>query len=422
MKKKIKKKRIVAIIGLGYVGLPLATELGKKFEVVGFDLNKNRINDLKKFKDANNEVTKKDLLKSKNLNFTNNVNNIKKCDTFIVTVPTPLTKNKKPDLTSLKVASKIVGKCIKKNDLIIFESTSYPGTTEDFCVPLLEKYSNLKFCRDFFVGYSPERINPGDKKNSLVNTSKVVSGCNAQTLNEVYKIYSSIIRSEIFRAKSIKIAEAAKIIENTQRDLNVALMNEFYLLFNKMNINIYDVLDAASTKWNFLKFTPGLVGGHCIGVDPYYLTYIARKNKYNPQIILAGRKINDSMPNRIYLDIKRYFLKKKIIEPKILILGATFKENCLDVRNSKSIELYYLLKKNKFFVNIFDPTIDKNIIYFKNFQLKKQLKKNFYDMIILTVGHTNFLKKGKKYFDRFGKKNYVFYDFKNTFGSFENLK
>tara|TARA_B110000008_G_C16968056_1_gene562812 strand:+ start:772 stop:2010 length:1239 start_codon:yes stop_codon:yes gene_type:complete len=409
------KKIKISVIGLGYVGLPLAYELGKKFKVLGIDANRERINQLKKYFDKNLEISKKDLKKCKYLTITNNYKKLSTCNVHIVTVPTPL-KNKKPDLSLLKKACSKIALYLKKNDIVIFESTSYPGTSEDVCVPILEKISKLKFKKDFSIGYSPERINPGDKKHSLINSNKIISASDKKTLDKVYKIYKSIIKAKLHKAETIKVAEAAKIIENTQRDINVALMNEFYLLFNKMEINFDDVLKAANTKWNFLNFTPGLVGGHCIGVDPYYLTYIAKKNNYDPKIILAGRKINDSMPEMLKTKIYSFFKKKSVKNGKILILGATFKENCLDIRNSKSIELYKLLKKNRLIkTDLFDPLLIKNKINIKGIKIKEKLKKNYYDLIISTVKHDLIVKKTKKYFDNFGKKNYEFFDFKNVF-------
>lgn len=301
----------ICVIGLGYVGLPLAIEFGKKFKTVGYDNDFIRVKNLNKKIDSNNEVSKKDFLKSKKILFSNKIEDIRESNFFIITVPTPVTKNKKPDLRIIIEATSIVAKKLKRNDIVVFKSTVFPGFTEDIAVPILERFSGLSFNIDFFCGYSPERINPGDKEHTLRNITKVISGSNPKTLAIIKKVYQSILISKTFSARSIKIAEAAKVIENTQRDLNVALINELTQLFAKMNLNIYDILKAASTKWNFLKFTPGLVGGHCIGVDPYYLTHKARQIGFDPRVILAGRKINDDMSKFYIKDFLKKIKKKK---------------------------------------------------------------------------------------------------------------
>ncbi len=346
----MKKSTKISIIGVGYVGLPLALAFSKKFSTVGFDLNKNRIDELKNGYDSFNDQKKKDLLKNTRLLFSSSTKDINSSDYFIITVPTPVNNQKIPDLKPLISASKIVGKNMKKKSIVIYESTVYPGCTEEVCVPLLEKYSGLKFNHDFFCGYSPERINVGDKKHRLENIKKIVSGSNINSLNKINSLYSNIIKAGVHKAETIKVAEAAKVIENTQRDLNIALVNEFSLIFDKLNIKTDQVLNAAATKWNFIKFSPGLVGGHCVGVDPYYLTYKAKKVGYNPKVILSGRKINDNMSKNVCDKILKLVrvndIKRK---PHLLILGYGFKENCSDIRNSKVIDLvnHFLKKKNK---------------------------------------------------------------------------
>ena len=335
MKKKIKNLKL-AVIGLGYVGLPLALEFSKKKKVIGFDINNTRINELNSGVDKNLEFKKKNLLSSKKIKFTNKIEHLRSANCFIITVPTPINNKKKPDLKPLLDASKMIGKIIKKGDIIIYESTVYPGCIEEVCVPELEKFSKLKFNLDFFCGYSPERINPGDKKHTISNIKKITSGSTKEIAKVIDALYNEIIKVGTHKTSSIRIAEAAKVIENTQRDLNIALINEFSILFKKLNINTDEVLNAAGSKWNFLPFKPGLVGGHCIGVDPYYLTYKAKKVNYNPKIILSGRKLNDNMGNYVALELIKKMKQKniKIKKSKILISGLTFKENCPDLRNS----------------------------------------------------------------------------------------
>ena len=409
------KKNILGIIGLGYVGLPLAYEFSKYFKVVGFDINKNRIKELKKNFDENNEFTFQKLKNSK-VKYTFNPNDLNICNIFIVTVPTPILKNKNPDLKPLINSSSLVAKYLKKNSIVIYESTVFPGCTEEVCVPILNKYSGLKYNVDYFCGYSPERINFGDKKHTLTTIKKITSGSNLKTANIVNKLYSKIISAGTYKAKNIKVAETAKAIENTQRDLNIALVNEFAMIFDKLNIKTKDVLNAALTKWNFLDFKPGLVGGHCIGVDPYYLTYKSKKIGYNPKLILRGRKINDEIPKYISNKISRKIKKNS----RILFLGATFKSNIPDYRNSKAISLYKLLiKKNK--VDIFDPLIDA-AKFFKDEKIKmiKKIKKNYYDIVIISVQHNKIKKMGIKKIFIFGKKNFLFFDIFDLFQSKNN--
>ena len=406
------KKNILGIIGLGYVGLPLAYEFSKYFKVVGFDINKNRVKELKKNFDENNEFTFQKLKNSK-VKYTFNPNDLNICNIFIVTVPTPILKNKNPDLKPLINSSSLVAKYLKKNSIVIYESTVFPGCTEEVCVPILNKYSGLKYNVDYFCGYSPERINFGDKKHTLTTIKKITSGSNLKTANIVNKLYSKIISAGTYKAKNIKVAETAKAIENTQRDLNIALVNEFAMIFDKLNIKTKDVLNAALTKWNFLDFKPGLVGGHCIGVDPYYLTYKSKKIGYNPKLILRGREINDEIPKYISNKISRKIKKNS----RILFLGATFKSNIPDYRNSKAISLYKLLiKKNK--VDIFDPLIDA-AKFFKDEKIKmiKKIKKNYYDIVIISVQHNKIKKMGIKKIFSFGKKNFLFFDIFDLFQS-----
>tara|TARA_A100001011_G_C14275655_1_gene829081 strand:+ start:375 stop:1646 length:1272 start_codon:yes stop_codon:yes gene_type:complete len=412
-----KKKLRISIVGLGYVGLPLAVSFSKHYKVFGFDLNKYRINSLKKGYDETLEVNRGIILKSQNLTFTKNLKDLKKCNCHILTVPTPIDKFNKPDFRNLISASKMIGKILKKKDTIIYESTVYPGATEEICVPILEKNSNLKFNVDFFVGYSPERMNPGDKKHNVENIIKVTSGSNEVTANFVNKLYRSIVKAGTYKASSIKVAEAAKVIENTQRDINISLINELSLIFNKLNIDTEEVLRAAGTKWNFLPFRPGLVGGHCIGVDPYYLTYKSKKLGYNPKIILAGRNLNDNMSthiaNKLFLKMKEK--KIKIVNSKILIMGLTFKENCPDIRNSKVFDLAKHLKKSKAKISVYDPWVNNKIQKLKEVNLIKKPKKKYFDCIILAVSHSIFKKMGIKKIKNLTKSNHIIFDLKYIF-------
>ena len=403
-------KKII-IIGLGYVGLPLAIEFAKKFQVLGFDISKSRVNELKKGIDINGEFTSSEILKTK-LKFTYSKTDLIDSDFYIITVPTPLKKNNKPDLEPLKNASILVAKNIKKGDIVIYESTVYPGCTEEDCVPILEKNSGLEYNVDFFCGYSPERINPGDKKRKLSNIKKVVSGSNSKITKIINDLYAKIITAGTYIAPSIKVAEASKIIENVQRDVNISLMNEFALIFEKLDIDTKEVLAAASTKWNFLNFKPGLVGGHCIGVDPYYLAYKAEKSGYKPKVLLNGRKVNNNISKNIFKSINKQCVNSNIDLKKceILILGITFKENCSDTRNSRVVNLYNHFKKLNKNIDVYDPYADESEVYrFSGIKLIDTIEKK-YDVVVLAVAHDDFLKID---FKNILNKNYVLYDVKS---------
>jgi UDP-N-acetyl-D-galactosamine dehydrogenase len=408
----------LSIIGLGYVGLPLAVAFSRKFSVICYDNNSNRINQLKEGIDETLEVKKKDLKNNENLIFTDNVNDLKKSNCYIITVPTLVKKNKTPDLKPLIKATNLVGKFLSKKSLVIFESTVFPGCTEEVCVPLLEKKSGLKYNQDFFCGYSPERINPGDKKHNILNTIKITSGSNKKISNLVNKLYNQIVLVGTYKAESIKIAESAKIIENIQRDVNIALINEFSILFNKLNIDTLQVLKAAETKWNFLPFKPGLVGGHCIAVNPYYFTYRARKVKYFPKVILSARKVNNGMANYVVMQLIQKMKEKKINinNSKILIMGITFKENFADMRNSEVFNIIKKLKKYSCKINVYDPFINLNEAkkFIKDIYIEK-LKHNTYDGIIIAVAHNQFKRFGLNLIAKLGKKKKVIYDLKSIF-------
>ena len=411
-----KTKIIISIIGIGYVGLPLSVGLSKKYKVIAYDSNKRRIQSLLKNNDTNNEIRFKS---NKNLQFTNNKADLFNSNVYIITVPTPVDNNNNPNLKFINNATKLVSKFIKPNSLVVYESTVYPGLTEEHCVPLLEKHSNLKFIKDFNVGYSPERINPGDNIKTIQNIYKLISASNYKSLKLMHKIYSSVT-PKIYECSSIKIAEAAKVIENSQRDINIAFINELFLIFNKLNINLNEVLDAANTKWNFLNFKPGLVGGHCIGVDPYYLTYKAQKNLYFPKVILSGRKINDEMfmhYSNYYLNLlKSKFNNLKNI--KILILGFAFKENCSDFRNTQVYNVIkYLYKRKLTKIDVYDNLVDEKLIY-KNYKIKilKKLNKK-YDSIFLIVPHKKIKNFTLKYIKTLLKKEYVIFDPSNSWRS-----
>ena len=413
MNYKIKK---ICIIGLGYVGLPLSIEFSKYHKVIGFDTDSQRVRELNNFYDRNNEFKKSQLKKQKNINFTSEVNHLINCNIYIVTVPTPVKKNKSPDLNPLIQSSKLVGKFLRKEDIIIYESTVYPGCTEEVCVPILEKKSQLIYNKDFFCGYSPERINFGDRKHKLTTIKKITSGSNSKIANIIDKLYSQIIKAGTYKAESIIIAEAAKVIENTQRDLNIAYMNELSMIFNRLKINTQKVLNAAGSKWNFINFKPGLVGGHCIGVDPYYLTYKSKKIGYNPKLILKGRVINDQMPKYIFQKIKKIIKNKN----KVLFLGATFKENIPDFRNSQSLSLFKLIKK-KFQADLVDPLIDTEL-FFKSEKLKisKKISNKKYDAVIVAVKHDKIKEFGMNKIISVSKKNAVLIDIFNLFKSKNN--
>ena len=409
---KIKK---IAVVGLGYVGLPVAIEFGKKREVIGFDINKDRINLLKKAEDPTLAVDKKDFKEAIYLNFTNNADDIKDCNIFIITVPTPVDENKKPNLYSLEKSSETVGSLLKKGDIVIYESTVFPGATEEICVPILEKNSKLKFNKDFYCGYSPERINPGDKTHTLSKIKKITAGSTSEIATEVDELYKEIIVAGTHKTKNIKEAEAAKIIENTQRDINIALINELSLIFNKLGIDTESVLEAAATKWNFLPFRPGLVGGHCIGVDPYYLTFKANEIGYNPEMILAGRKLNDGMGLHVANEVSKLMTKKKIqiMKSNILIMGFTFKENCPDHRNTRVIDLIKIFKSFGCNVDVYDPWIDKKKVIneYKIEPIDKPIN-NKYDVIVIAVAHDEFKLMNEKQIRSYGKNNHILYDIK----------
>ena len=416
MFKYIKNNNIkIAVVGLGYVGLPLLNEFTKKFKCIGYDYKKERIEELKSNYDRTNQINKISLNK---LNFSYNLKDISKCNVFIVTVPTPIDKFNKPDLKHLKSATESLTKILKKKDIIIYESTVYPGCTEDICAKIIEKKLKFKLNKDFFLGYSPERISPGEKQMNLRNIVKIVSGSNLEVTNFIDLLYKKIIKTT-YKCNSIKVAEAAKVIENTQRDLNIAFVNELSKIFAKLELNTQEVLDAASTKWNFIKYTPGIVGGHCIGIDPYYLTHISKKNNYDPKVILAGRKINDGMGAYIVKNFFKLFKKKKINKKvnKILILGLTFKENCPDTRNSKVFDIINLLNKKKCEVDVFDPNVKENELEKTQvqFNLIKKIKKSYYDGLILAVKHKDFETFSPSMVKSFCKKNNVIYDLKNFF-------
>ncbi|CAI3159937.1 UDP-N-acetyl-D-glucosamine 6-dehydrogenase [Acinetobacter calcoaceticus] len=383
----------IAIIGLGYVGLPLAVEFGKKGPVIGFDINQKRIDELKSGQDHTLEVTPEELQQSQHLSFSANLDDLEQSNFFIVTVPTPVDQVNRPDLTPLRKASETVGQALKKGDIVVYESTVYPGATEEVCIPILEKVSGLKFNEDFFAGYSPERINPGDKVNTLTKIKKITSGSTPEVANTVDAVYASIITAGTHKATSIKVAEAAKVIENTQRDLNIALVNELSVIFDRIGIDTLDVLEAAGSKWNFLPFRPGLVGGHCIGVDPYYLTHKAEEVGYHPQVILAGRRINDNMARYVARNTIKLMLQNGIdvLRAKVGVLGVTFKENCPDIRNSKVADL---IKELEFWgaqVVVADPWADADEVRHEyGIELGKVDAQNPVDSVIIAVGHNEF--------------------------------
>ena len=423
MVNQFKKSNLsIAIIGLGYVGLPLAVEFGKKFSVIGFDINNQRINSLNQGYDETLEISKSELKSAKSLSFTSDKDLLAKSNIYIVTVPTPIDKFKRPNLGPLIKASNMIGEFLSKGDLVIYESTVYPGATEEDCVPILEETSNLEFNKDFFVGYSPERINPGDKNHKLKDIKKVTSGSTKQAAAFVNKLYEEIITAGTYKAESIKVAEAAKVIENTQRDLNISLINELAIIFNAMNIDTESVLKAASTKWNFLPFKPGLVGGHCIGVDPYYLTHKAQELGYHPEIILAGRRLNDGMSKFIVGEFVKTLAQKniKINNANILVLGLAFKENCPDIRNTKIIDVVDELKGFNCNIDIYDPWVNSEEVM-KSFKIKPvlSLKEKSYDGVIIAVAHKEFLKMGLKKIKTHCKSSHIIYDLKHIFDKSE---
>jgi UDP-N-acetyl-D-galactosamine dehydrogenase len=405
----------IAIIGLGYVGLPLAVEFGKKFETLGFDINKGRVTELLTGTDATLECSSEELAEATKLSYSADVDSLKNCNVYIVTVPTPIDEHKQPDLTPLIKASEILGNVVSKGDVIIYESTVYPGATEEECLPVVEKFSGLSFNKDFFAGYSPERINPGDKEHRVTNILKVTSGSNEEVAEFVDSLYRSIIIAGTHKASSIKVAEAAKVIENTQRDVNIALINELSIIFNKLDIDTLEVLEAAGTKWNFLPFRPGLVGGHCIGVDPYYLTHKAQSVGYHPEMILAGRRLNDGMGAYVVSQLVKNMLKKKIQvdSANVLVMGLTFKENCPDLRNTKIVDIVRELKEYNINVDITDPWCSNEEAQHEyGLSVIKEAKKGCYDAIILAVAHDEFKVMGSENIHALGKGLHVLYDLK----------
>lgn len=405
----------LSIIGLGYVGLPLAVEFGRKRSVIGFDINQRRIDELRTGNDLTLETTKEELSEAKYLSYTTSINDLHSSNCYIITVPTPIDEYKRPDLTPLIKASETVGEVLKKGDIVIYESTVYPGCTEEDCVPVLEKYSGLKFNQDFFCGYSPERINPGDKEHRVTTIKKVTSGSTPEVADLVDALYNEIITAGTHKADSIKVAEAAKVIENTQRDLNIALINELALIFNKMGIDTEAVLKAAGSKWNFLPFRPGLVGGHCIGVDPYYLTHKAQAIGYHPEIILAGRRLNDSMGAYVVAQLVKAMTKKRIhVEgAKVLVMGLTFKENCPDLRNTRVVDIVAELKDYNCHVDVHDPWVSAEEAQHE-YGIKpiKEPAEGGYDAIILAVAHQQFKEMGVSAIRSLGKSNSILYDLK----------
>ncbi len=405
----------VCVIGLGYVGLPLAVEFGKRYPTVGFDINQKRIAELEKGQDLTREVEPELLKQAEHLSFTTQIEEARDCNVFIVTVPTPIDNFKTPDLNPLISASGTVGLVIAKGDIVIYESTVYPGATEEVCLPVVEKVSGLKFNQDFFAGYSPERINPGDKEHRVTNIMKVTSGSTPESAAFIDRLYSSIITAGTHLASSIKVAEAAKVIENTQRDVNIALINELSLIFKKLDIDTLDVLEAAGTKWNFLPFRPGLVGGHCIGVDPYYLTYKAQSLGHNPEMILSGRRINDGMGEHVAESVVRLMTRRRIhvVDARVLILGCTFKENCPDIRNTRVVDLVQTFETYGAHVEIHDPWADSEEAEQElGIRLLQQPEAGAYDAIVLAVGHQEFRELGAEAIKAFGKPNHVLFDVK----------
>jgi len=413
----------IGVVGLGYVGLPLAVAFSKKFDVIGLDIDESRILELNQGNDSTLEVDSSELNASSRIVFTSDTQDLEECNFIIVTVPTPVTLDNIPDLDPLINASKAIGKILKEGTTVIYESTVFPGATEEICAPILEKESNLRLNTDCYVGYSPERINPGDKDHRISDIIKVTSGSTPEIAEVIDQLYSSIIAAGTHKASSIKIAEAAKVIENTQRDINIALINELSIIFNNLNIDTQEVLEAAGTKWNFLPFQPGLVGGHCIGVDPYYLTYKSEEMGYSPKVILAGRNLNDDMGSFIASRLIEAMEEKKInIESaNILVMGFTFKENCPDTRNTKVIDIIQNVSKLVSRVDCYDPWVDSNEVK-RKYQINQidELKNDEYDAIVLSVAHKKIIKLGSKKIRKFGKVNHVLYDLKYLFNKDES--
>lgn len=406
----------LCIIGLGYVGLPLAVEFGKKISTIGFDINQGRIDALRQGVDSTLELDADELAQATQISYTTNEADIKNRDIYIVTVPTPINESKQPDLTPLEKASALLGRVIGKNAIVVFESTVYPGCTEEVCVPIIEQHSGLKFNQDFFAGYSPERINPGDKQHRVHNITKITSGSTPEVAEYVDQLYRKIVVVGTHKASSIKVAEAAKVIENTQRDINIALINELALIFKRLDIDTIEVLEAAGTKWNFLPFRPGLVGGHCISVDPYYLTHKAQQVGYNPEVILAGRRINDGMGTFVAESVVKMMTQRKshVVDSNILIMGLTFKENCPDLRNTRVIDIINELKNYNANVHVYDPWADAAEAQHEyGLELITEPKPNSYDAVILCVGHTKFRELGVDAIRALGKPNHVLFDVKH---------
>ena len=410
-------KKKIAVLGLGYVGLPLAVEFSKHFTVVGYDLSAQRINELRNHYDVTLETTEEQLRNVGDLTYTDQPSELASCDVYIVTVPTPVDSNKKPDLSYIVGASEMVAPLLNGGDVVIYESTVFPGATEEVCMPILQSISGLKYNVDFFLGYSPERINPGDKEHSLTKILKVTSGSNSATADFVDSLYSTIITAGTHKASSIKVAEAAKVIENTQRDLNIALINELAIIFERLDIDTEEVLSAARTKWNFLDFRPGLVGGHCIGVDPYYLTYKSQQLGYEPEVILAGRRINDSMGEYIANQLVREMLGNEInlVGARVLVMGLTFKEDCPDIRNTKVTDVINALRGYSISVDVYDPWVDKESVTLEGIELVGDVEVGAYDAVVLAVKHRCFLDLGAEKIRRFCKGEGVVYDLKSAF-------
>ncbi len=410
----------IGVVGLGYVGLPLAVEFGKLYETTGFDIKADRIAELKKGRDSTLECSTEELRSARKLKYSTDIKDLRKCGVFIITVPTPIDRYNRPDLTPLEKSSETVGKALKKGDVVVYESTVYPGCTEEICIPILERVSGLKFNKDFFAGYSPERINPGDKEHRLPSIKKVTSGSTPEVADFVDKLYSSIVRAGTHKASSIRVAEAAKVIENTQRDVNIALINELALIFNRLGIDTEEVLLAAGSKWNFLPFRPGLVGGHCIGVDPYYLTHKAQEIGFHPEMILAGRRLNDSMSNYVAGQVTKLMSSRKILVKgsRILVLGLTFKENCPDLRNSKVADVVRELKQYGAKVDVYDPWIDREEAEHEyGIRPIARVRDGVYDAVVVAVGHKEFREKGIGAVRKACKKNHIVYDIKYVFSA-----
>lgn len=412
----LEKKKTLAVIGLGYVGLPIALAFAKKIKVIGFDINDERVDMMRRGIDPSNELDAKEF-ENCDIEFTSSLDVLRKANFYIVAVPTPVDEHNVPDLVPVQRASETIGKVLKKGDYVVFESTVYPGCTEEDCVPIMENLSGLKMVTDYKIGYSPERINPGDKEHTITTIVKVVSGCCPESLETIAKVYELVVKAGVHRASSIKVAEAAKIIENTQRDLNIALMNELSIIFDRMGINTYEVLEAAGTKWNFLKFQPGLVGGHCIGVDPYYLTYKSQKLGYDSQVILAGRAINDGMAGYVAKRILQHIIKNNgnIKEAKVLVMGATFKENVSDIRNSKVADVVKELKSFSLNVEVTDPYASSEELQHEyGFGLVKETGKD-YDAVIITVPHNEYRNMDDAHFSSITKQHAIIADLKGTY-------